>query len=615
MDLGTTIDWSVRGSDAHLFEISDQGALTFRDPPDYDLPRDSGRDNDYQITVVAADADFGGNEGTLDFAITVTNLNEGPLVSGPSAFTINENGELPNAMCTADDPDDTSGTPTTIRWSTSGRDGGDFLIDENGVLTFRNPTDHERPADSNRGNEYELTVRAYDGRAYGTFDVKVTVREVNEPPVITGRDTFPYRVNGTGALYTYRTTDPERDEFTWSLGGSDAGHFAISELGGVLIFATAPDFESPAGSGTDGNEYFVTVQARDVNFNTGEFVITVTVTDQNEGPMVSGRGEISVQENSDPAQALASYSATEPEGLPITRWSLSGSDGGDFVISETGTLTFRNTPDYDRPADSNRDNIYLVTVRAYDGRVYGGLDVTVTVLSENEAAPVVTGRDTLTVRENRTSTLYTYRATDSDRKPCLCGRLRGRMGVRSPSTTAAPSLSATCPTRDSGGLWRQQRIRDNDRGTGCRGTSGNPGRHHYRDRRRRKTGDIGRHLLHLQRKRRPGRCDFHRPGSGGSDDHPSVVPVRFRRRRFHHRRNGGAHLPQHTGLRPAGRLQPGQRIPRYHTCIRRAVPRYPGHHGHGYRRERDRAGGHWPRYLLRPGEHHFHPVHLPRCRR
>ena len=40
-------------------------------------------------------------------------------------------------------------------------------------------------------------------------------------------------------------------------------------------------------------------------------------------------------------------------------------------------MTFRNVPDYERPADSNRDNVYEVTVRPYDGRNYGSHDVTV----------------------------------------------------------------------------------------------------------------------------------------------------------------------------------------------------------------------------------------------
>ena len=85
------------------------------------------------------------------------------------------------------------------------------------------------------------------------------------------------------------------------------------------------------------------MQARDANFNIGELPVTVTVTDQNEGAVVSGRQTIAVQENRDSTLVLATYSATDPENQPITRWSLSGSDGGDFLIDENGALTFRNT--------------------------------------------------------------------------------------------------------------------------------------------------------------------------------------------------------------------------------------------------------------------------------
>ena len=88
-------------------------------------------------------------------------------------------------------------------------------------------------------------------------------------------------------------------------------------------------------------------------------------------------------------------------------------------------------PDYDSPADSNRDNEYLVSVRAYDStNRYGSLDVTVTVGSENESAPVVTGNQSLSFRENTpiTQRLYTYRATDADRNTTITWSVRGQNG-------------------------------------------------------------------------------------------------------------------------------------------------------------------------------------------
>ena len=532
-DRDTSYTWSLEGDDADDFLI-DEGVLTFRAPPDYEEPADSDRNNVYRVTVVASD---GPKRGTLAVTVTVTEQNEGPMVSGIREFNIHENQHLPSsaAVYTAQDPEADGGVTTAIRWSVSGRDGGDFTIHrDSGVLTFRTPPDHERPADANRDNVYEVTVRAHDGQNYGDFqvtvtvedeaeitgpaaltrtenfegllatfspagqgdldvkpswrltgadsgdftidresgeltfrsipdherpadsnrdnvynftvqvsdgsyhetlDVMVTVTDVNEPPAVTGRDSLSFRENTpvTTRLHTYRATDPEGDGFTWHLGGLDAEDFNIttddSSGRGVLTFASPPNFDIPSGSGAHVNEYLVTVVASD-GTNRGTLDVTVTVTDQNEGAVVTGRHTIAVEENRDPAVTLATYKATDPENQPITRWSLSGSDGGDFLISENGELTFRNMPDYDRPADSNRDNVYEVTVRAYDGRTYGNLDVTITVRNVNEHAPVVRSgsRTSFTYREEGTSVLYTYRATDADKDDVITWTTGGADG-------------------------------------------------------------------------------------------------------------------------------------------------------------------------------------------
>ena len=100
-------------------------------------------------------------------------------------------------------------------------------------MTFRNTPNYESPADSNRDNEYLVSVRASDGRYYGYFNVTVTVEDVNEPPEInTGsRTEFTFRENGTSSLYTYRATDPERGTITWSVSGTDRDDFAVARLG------------------------------------------------------------------------------------------------------------------------------------------------------------------------------------------------------------------------------------------------------------------------------------------------------------------------------------------------------------------------------------------------
>ena len=152
----------------------------------------------------------------------------------------------------------------------------------------------------------------------------------------------------------------------------------------------------------------MTVVAKDDAFNSGTLDVVVTVTDQNEGPEISGQQSLSFTENQTTEQVLATYTATDPEdpSALITRWSLTGTDAGDFTISENGQLTFRNVPDHERPADSRRDNVYNLSVRASDGRNYGYLEVTVTVEDVNEAPTITTTSKTaFSYRENGTATI------------------------------------------------------------------------------------------------------------------------------------------------------------------------------------------------------------------
>ena len=286
-------------------------------------------------------------------------------------------------------------------------------------MTFRTPPDYEQPADSDRNNIYEVEVRPYDGRYYGSHFVTVTVTPVNEPPTITttstSATTMRHPENRTSRLYTYRATDPEQGTIAWSLAGDHASFFAIDEQRGELFFSESspPDFEDARGSGTDGQEYQVTVQASDGSLS-GTLAVTVTVTDVNEGPEVRRSGSLfgspagSVPENQAQDTALARYTATDPEdnAATITLWSTSGRDGGDFVINEQGELRFRSAPDYERPADSDRNNIYEVTIRASDGRYTGTLEETqvITVAPVNEAPEITT---TSALRPLRCVTLRT----------------------------------------------------------------------------------------------------------------------------------------------------------------------------------------------------------------
>ena len=510
--------------------------LSFASSPNYESPTDSGGDNVYEVTVVARDD--ASNSGTLDVVVTVTDQNEGPEISGQQSlsFTENQTTERVLATYTATDPEDPSALIT--RWSLTGTDAGDFTINENGELTFRNTPDYERPADSNRDNIYTFSVRAYDGRYYGYHEVTVTVTDENEPPAINtvSNPAFTYRENDTKAVYTFRATDPEGGDITWTPGGADGGDFIIEE--GALKFASPPDFESPRGASE--NEYQVTVQASDGQVAPATLAVTVTVTDVNEGPEVTGDQSMSSTENRSTDQVLARYTGRDPEspGTPINRWSTSGTDGGDFTINENGELTFRNTPDYERPADSNRDNIYTFSVRAYDGRYYGYHEVTVTVEDVNEAPTITTTSKTaFSYRENGTATIYTFKATDPERSAIAWSVSGSGRRLLRHQRDGRALLRQLSELREPHRLGRGQRLRGDGGGQGRRLQLRHAGRGRHRDRPERGAGDIGAAEPIVYREpdygAGAGHLHGHRP-RGPVCPHNALEPDRYRRGRLHH---------------------------------------------------------------------------------
>ncbi len=301
--------------------------------------------------------------------------NSDPVISGPASVFYRENRTDRVAAYTASDDDG-----DTISWSLSGIDADDLGISSSGVLTFNSSPNYESPRDRGRNNVYEVTVKASDGRG-GTdnHDVTVTVTDVNERPRITsGPGSVTYPENRTYSAATYAASDPDGDSISWSLFGADRDDFRISSTG-VLTFRNTPDYENPADS-NGNNKYLITVRASDGRGGTDDRNVTVTVT--NRDPTIDS-GPYSVSYAEGRTFAVGAYTASDPGGGSIS-WSLSGTDAGDFRISSTGVLTFRSTPNYENPHDRDQDNEYLITVTASDGSSSDNLDVTVTVTNVNE---------------------------------------------------------------------------------------------------------------------------------------------------------------------------------------------------------------------------------------
>ena len=182
--------------------------------------------------------------------------------------------------------------------------------------------------------------------------------------------------NAVGDPVTATDTDAD-DVLTYTLSGTDADSFTIGMASGQLRTNIELDRETKSS-------YTVVVTATDPSGESDTITVTITVTDANEPPVISG--DTSVYYSEARTDAVATYTADDPENGQIT-WSLAGDDSGDFAISNTGELTFNTQPDRENPADADTNNVYLIAVQASDGPNTVSLDVAVTVTDAADPPP------------------------------------------------------------------------------------------------------------------------------------------------------------------------------------------------------------------------------------
>ncbi|MYD53277.1 MAG: hypothetical protein F4W96_03070 [Chloroflexi bacterium] len=391
-----TMSWDLQGDDAADFNITSTvngtAELTFKSPPDYEMPDDTGTNNVYDVTVRVRDNGSPRLEDTQTVAVTVNDLNETPVVAGNAgpSFAEIEFDHTATASelvigtyaATDDDNADNAGLQT-ITFDVSGTDAAHFSIDAStGVLSFSIEPDFENPADladSNMmgasDNMYEIVVEADDGagesNSVGTFPVTVTITPVNETPEIPlGVPDESFAEIEWDAetadldLMTYIPRDEEISTLTqlsWTLAGTDVADFQITEDSttghGTLSFRNRPNFEDPTdrANTTDGhvandNMYQVIVKISD-GLNTRDYPMTVTVTNVNETPgftaVSTGRHADEIEYDSGATVADMSsipatvanqaywyrFEARDEEGDDII-WTITGPDADDFVIAE-----------------------------------------------------------------------------------------------------------------------------------------------------------------------------------------------------------------------------------------------------------------------------------------
>ncbi|MBI1195981.1 MAG: hypothetical protein GC138_09050 [Gammaproteobacteria bacterium] len=300
-DTADTLTFSISGgADQALFSInSSTGVLVFASAPNYESPTDSGANGVYDVQVTVTDNGVGTLTDVQAIAVTVTNVNEAPVITsnggGATASTsVNENSTAVTTV-TAIDVD----TADTLTYSISGgADAAKFSINSStGALVFASAPNYESPTDSGGNNVYDVQVTVTDngtGNLTDVQDIAVTIININDSPVITsngGAATASVNAaeNQTAVTTVTATDEDPADTLTYSItGGADQALFTINSSTGVLTFASAPNYESPTDSGSDGvYDVQVTVTDNGAGTLTDVQSIAVTVTNVNDAPVIT----------------------------------------------------------------------------------------------------------------------------------------------------------------------------------------------------------------------------------------------------------------------------------------------------------------------------------------
>ena len=459
------VTWTKSGADEMLFEI-EGGRLTFEDPPpDYEGPRSAGNSNVYIVTIVATDTKVGsdvpletGRDLTVTRAlrVTVTNVEEAGEVTlttlqpqegvGISATLTDEDGK-PRAA-DGSQPDGgkdltTLSTTTKWQWSRSTRATGGWTDIEDDDPTTSNEdesktakTEVYKPTQADVGMYLRATATYIDGECE-PCEPKKTAHAISANPVQadpgnkaprfldekgnplttpTTRSVVENSVAGTAVGAPVTATDPgidgRQETLTYVLSGAGGRDFDIDSGTGQIRVKAALDYED-----TVRRTHEVTVKATDPSNQSATVDVTIAVTDVDEAPIITaGSSSVDYEENTSVGTEVADYTAEDPDrdASASLKWSLSGRDAAMFAIGnrdgEHGRLTFRESPDYEGPTDSDRDNVYNVTVEVTDrGGSKATRDVTVHIKNMEE-----TGLLTVSNLHPQVGTRITPTLTDPD---------------------------------------------------------------------------------------------------------------------------------------------------------------------------------------------------------
>ena len=414
-DQDQQLTYQLSGADASAFDLdATTRALSFKTTPDFDSPTDQDTDNIYQIAITAADTEYSASQ---DIVIAVADLNdETPQFTSPSTQSVDYSTAEVGAIIYTAQATDADATDQ-ITYGLGGADSGHFSFDpSSGALAFfQLPALADFPEDGSI--TYLLSITATDLAANSsTLDLSVSLLDDtgSAPTFAQASVSIAADENSADTVYSAQASDVDSgDILSYSISGSDADSFTINSSSGALAFQQAPDFENPADDNSD-NTYELTITVTDSMAKQAQQSLSITVNNLNDNSpqFTLSSSAFSVSENS---SGVASISASDADGDDLTFSLTNTSDAAAFTLDpSSGVLAFDPAPDYETPLDSDGDNVYQLTLSAFDGANTATQAITITVSNIDEAPTFAAANQDLPVNENASGSVYQAQATDPE---------------------------------------------------------------------------------------------------------------------------------------------------------------------------------------------------------
>lgn len=420
--VGVTSYAIATGNEAGFFTIDSTGKITLTEVGVTSIANDfDSTPNSFVLGITASDA-AGNTSITTNITLNVTDVDDVvPVVIPGQDLTYNENRIANTTIVTVAAVD--NGTIANYAIA-SGNSSGFFAIDSSGNVSLTTPGAASVANDFEMApNSFVLGITATDttGNVSTVTIVTVNVADVDDVvPVITPDQIFNYLENQTlGATLGSVAANDNVAVTDYAIASGDDGNFFAIDAGGNVtltaagVAGAANDFE------TGVNTFNLGITARDAAGNiSAAQTITLNLGDADEiNPTITAGQTFDYVENQSVNGLVARVAADD--NVAVTGYAIvSGNDSNFFAIDAAGnvTITAAGVAGTANSVSANPNSFALV-IRANDaaGNTSTDTSITLTVVNQDNEAPIVTPNQTLSYTENQTAntTITTIAATDN----------------------------------------------------------------------------------------------------------------------------------------------------------------------------------------------------------